>query len=107
MTPSLLVLVFAAFIVGTVGPVIGILLYSFFVKKINKPFVLNLTKVFTGNKPKMFLSSSCCFLGILSIGVSLFLTLFIGFENNLTRDLGLFVGLWAVTLFSLASFFKN
>jgi len=107
MTPSLLVSVFAAFIIGTVGPVIGILLYSFFVKKINKSFVLNLTKLFTESKPKMFLSSSCCFLGILSIGVSFFLMLFIGFENSQTRDLGLFVGLWASTLFSLANFLKN
>jgi hypothetical protein len=119
MTPYLFVLAFMIFILGTVGPIIGILLYELLLKKfgmytdkrtnklLRNPFLLNITKIFTDSTPKKFLCEACFSFGVLSIISSVCLMLFIGFENSQTRDLALFVGLWASTLFGLANFFKE
>ena len=112
MTPYLFVFAFMVFITGVIGPVICNLLYNLFFKNsknesLNNYFLHNLTELFTEGEQKKFLSRSCFSLGLLSVGTSACLMLFIGFENPQTRDLGLFVGLWASTLLGFANYFKN
>ena len=119
MTPYLFVVAFLIFILGTAGTVTTTIIYERFLKKynifinpkINRIFknqkLLKITELILDSKPKKMLSNTCFIFGLLSIVTSAFLMLFIGFENSQTRDLGLFVGLWASTLFGLANFLKH
>lgn len=113
MTPYLFVLAFLVFIIGTVSPIVFALVYEVLLKKftfslsLRKSKFLKLAILFTDCNPRCALSKACFFFGLFSIIVSACLMLLIGFESDKTRDLGLFVGLWASTLFGLANFFKN
>jgi hypothetical protein len=119
MSAYFFVLAFIVFILGTIVPVVGILLYEFLIKKfgiyvdkktnkvLRNPFLLNLTSLFTDNTPKKFLCKACFSFGLMSIVSSASLMLLVGFDSDQIRDLGLFVGLWASTLFGIANFLKD
>ena len=119
MTAYLFVLAFMVFILGTVGPILIVLAYEFTLKKfgfyidnktntiLRNPKLIKMAEVFADCRPKKVLSRACFIFGIMSILASASLMLAIGFESDQTRDLGLFVGLWASTLFGLANYLKN
>jgi hypothetical protein len=119
MTAYLFVLAFMVFILGTVGPVLSVLAYEFALKKfgmfidpktnqvLRNPKLVKMAEVFTDCKPKKVLSRACFVFGLMSIVASATLILAVGFESDQIRDLGLFVGLWASTLFGLANYLKK
>jgi hypothetical protein len=118
MTPYLFVLAFIVFILGTVGPIILTLIYETLLKKFSI-FIDDKTNTFLRNNkvlkaaqiiscnPKKCLSKVCFTFGLMSIAVSATFMLIIDFNNDQTRDLALFVGLWASTLFGLANYLKD
>jgi hypothetical protein len=119
MTPYLFVVAFLVFILGTVGPILITMIYEFFIKKfgifidpktnqvLRNPKFLKIAELISDCKPKKMLSRACFFFGLMSILVSASLMLAVGFESDQTRDLGLFIGLWASTLFGLANYLKK
>ncbi len=119
MTPYLFVVAFLVFILGTTGPIIITIVYEYILKRfgvfidpktnqvLRNPKVLKIAELIADCRPKKMLSKACFIFGLLSIVTSGSLMLFVGFENNQTRDLALFVGLWASTLFGLANYLKD
>ena len=119
MTPYLFVVAFLVFILGTVGPVVITMMYEHILKRfgifidpktnqiLRNPKLLKIAELMSDCKPKKMLSRACFIFGLMSIVTSASLMLFVGFENSQTRDLALFVGLWASTLFGLANYLKN
>jgi len=119
MTPYLFVVAFIVFILGTIGPVLLIAFYEFVLRKfgifldkktntfLRSPKLLKAAEMFADCQPRKTLSKICFFFGLMSIVSSATLMLIIGFDSDQVRDLGLFVGLWASTLFGLANYLKN
>jgi len=113
MTPYLFVLAFTCFVIALVGPILLALGYEQALRKIGFLSFLRNTKFFKLYEfistcvPKIALRRACVLLGVMSILVSGSLMLIFGFDNHLTRDLSLFVGLWATTLFGIANFLKD
>jgi hypothetical protein len=122
MSAYLFVVAFTIFIIGTIGPIITSAFYEYILKRCipstlnNKSILVKLLRnknlittahTFTQGRGKQLISKTCLTFGILSIFVANVLMLFTNFNSDQTRDLALFVGLWAATLISLASYLKD
>jgi hypothetical protein len=122
MTSYLFVVAFTIFIIGILGPIVVSSVYEFLFKKcaastlnnkcllvklFRNKYLLYLANIFTEGKSQQIICKMCLTLGIASIFVANILMLFTNFDSEQTRDLALFVGLWAATLISLASFLKK
>jgi hypothetical protein len=122
MVSYLFVVAFTIFIIGILGPIIVSSIYEYFFKKCaastlnNKSLLvkffrdkhlMSLANIFTEGRGQQILRKMCLILGITSIFVANILMLFTNFNSEQTRDLALFVGLWAATLISLASYLKD